>query len=55
MSKEQQSVESLFGTENKSEDKKDEERRKQFLNVVSEDDLKRRHYDTHDELRKEKR
>ncbi len=57
MSKEQQAVPGLFATESaedKSEEKKGE-RRKQFMNLVSADDMKRRTYDTHDELRKEKR
>ncbi len=38
-----------------SEEEKKEERKRQFLNIISEDDIKRRHYESHDELRKEKR
>ena len=38
-----------------SEEEKKEERKRQFLNMISEDDIKRRHYESHDELRKEKR
>lgn len=49
----------LFGNENE-EDKKtskedNTEKRKQFLNAMSEDDIKRKHNETHEELRKNKR
>ena len=39
---------------NPGEDKKDE-RHKQFMNIGGEGDMKRRQYDSHEELRKEKR
>eukprot|EP01022_Parablepharisma_sp_SALTPOND_P027221 TRINITY_DN65_c0_g2_i2.p2 TRINITY_DN65_c0_g2~~TRINITY_DN65_c0_g2_i2.p2 ORF type:complete len:428 (+),score=26.93 TRINITY_DN65_c0_g2_i2:50-1285(+) len=45
---------SLFEAEEKK-DEKPEERVKTFLNIISEDELKRKHYDTHEELRKKDR
>jgi len=41
-------------SENPGDDKK-EDRKKQFLGVLSEDDIKRRHYDNQEDLRKQKR
>jgi hypothetical protein len=32
-----------------------EEKKRQFLNNLTEDDIKRRHYESHDEIRKAKR
>ena len=46
---------STTGSENKTEEEKKEERKRQFLSVISEDDIKRKHIERHDELRKEKR
>ena len=46
----------LFGAmETKATEEKKDERRKQFMNLASEGEIKRRQYDCHEELRKEKR
>jgi len=52
-------VSELFGSEkehgDKAEEEKKDEKKRQFLNTISEDDIKRHHYDAHDEMRKAKR
>lgn len=56
MTKQEQNTSGLFAPmeENTSEEKK-EWRKKEFLNITTENDMKRRQYNFHDELRKEKR
>lgn len=52
----------LFGADSQSNQKADksneddkEEKKRQFLNILSEDDVKRRHNESQDEMRKAKR